>query len=452
MIWDPIFGILYLIHLYDSLHSGKFENTKFIGFQARKGMAPQGIREIGFLELFSIKIVFGKDKLGSGRCEPVGQIQAEGRVGLALACVVEQEEEQRIFMQVGRGMEAGVVVIHRSISQKYTVGEKGKELARVHSKLPNPMHKDVKYGKNDGDNVELKKWGKIPKFNFEVKNHIEILENLGLVDFDVSATLSGNGYYVLKGDLALLNQAILQYAIDFMSKRGYTYVEPPLMIRKEILFAALDQGEFDNSIYSIEGEDLCMIGTSEHPILGLHTRDIIDEKDLPKKYFSYTMCFRKEIGSHGINEKGLWRTHQFNKVEQFIFCEPDKSWEMFDELLKNKEDFFQSLEIPYRLVSSCTGDLSVWKAKMIDLEAYRPTTKDYGELTSLSNCLSYQAQSLGIKVRRKDGSKELVHTLNNTCVATSRALVAIVENYQQKDGSIKVPKVLVKYLGKKVIK
>jgi seryl-tRNA synthetase len=330
--------------------------------------------------------------------------------------------------------------------------EKEKELARVHSKLPNPMHKDVEYGKNDEDNVELKKWGKIPKFDFEIKNHIEILENLGLVDFDISATLSGNGYYVLKGDLALLNQAILQYAIDFMNKRGYTYVEPPLMIRKDILFAALDQGEFDNSIYAIEGEDLCMIGTSEHPILGLHTRDIIDEGDLPKKYFSYTMCFRKEIGSHGINEKGLWRTHQFNKVEQFIFCEPDKSWEMFDELLKNKEDFFQSLEIPYRLVSSCTGDLSVWKAKMIDLEAWRPTTKDYGELTSLSNCLSYQAQSLGIKLRRKDGTKELVHTLNNTCVATSRALVAIVENFQQKDGSIKVPKVLVKYLGKKVIK
>ncbi|MAG78308.1 serine--tRNA ligase [archaeon] len=329
--------------------------------------------------------------------------------------------------------------------------EKKKKLGLIHSKLPNPVHDKVKFGKSDKDNVELKKWGKIPKFNFEVKNHIELLENLGLVDFDVSATISGNGFYVLKGDLALLNQALLQYAIDFMSKRKYVYIEPPLMIRKDILFAALDQGEFDNSIYSIENDDLCMIGTSEHPILGMHTKEIFNEGDLPKKYFSYTMCFRKEIGSHGINEKGLWRTHQFNKVEQFIFCDPLKSWEMFDELLKNTEDFFQSLEIPYRLVDSCTGDLSVWKARMIDLEAYRPTTKEYGELTSLSNCLSFQAQSLGIKVRNgKD--KELVHTLNNTCVATSRALVAIVENYQQKDGSIKVPKKLVKYLGKKVIK
>jgi seryl-tRNA synthetase len=329
--------------------------------------------------------------------------------------------------------------------------ERKKKLSLVHSKLPNPIHKKVKYGKSDKDNVEIKKWGKIPKFSFDVKNHIELLENLGLVDFDVAATISGNGFYVLKGDLALLNQALIQYAIDFMSKRKYVYIEPPLMIRKEILFAALNQDEFDNSIYSIDGEDLCMIGTSEHPILGLHTKSIFDEKDLPKKYFSYTMCFRKEIGSHGINEKGLWRTHQFNKVEQFIFCDSSKSWEMFDELLKNTEEFFQSLELPYRLVDSCTGDLSVWKARMIDLEAYRPTTKDYGELTSLSNCLSFQAQSLGIKVR-KGKDKELVHTLNNTCVATSRALVAIVENYQQKDGSIKVPKKLVKYLGKKVLK
>ena len=323
------------------------------------------------------------------------------------------------------------------------------KLKKIHVKLPNPLHESVTYGKGDEDNVELKKWGKKRKFGFKPKNHIEILENLGLVDFEVSATISGNGFYVLKGDLALLNKALLNYAIDFMGKRGYTYVEPPLMIRKEILFAALDQGEFDNSIYSIEGEDLCMIGTSEHPILGLHTKEIFNEGVLPKKYFAYTMCFRKEIGAHGINEKGLWRTHQFNKVEQFIFCDPKESWKMFDELLKNKEDFFKSLEIPYKLMDSCTGDLSVWKARMIDLEAWRPTTENYGELTSLSNCLSYQAQSLGIKVRRKDGSKELVHTLNNTCVATSRALVAIVENFQQKDGSVKIPKVLVPYMNGK---
>ncbi|MFH1972354.1 MAG: serine--tRNA ligase [archaeon] len=337
-------------------------------------------------------------------------------------------------------------------SKELEYGEKEKELREIHSKLPNPLHEDVPYGKGEEDNKEIKKWGKIIKFDFKPKNHIEILEKLGIVDFEASAKISGNGFYVLKGDLALLNQALITYAIDFMKKRGYIYIEPPLMIKKEILFAALDQGAFDQTIYQVEGEELCLIGTSEHPILGLHARDIIMEEDLPKKYFSYTMCFRKEIGSHGINEKGLWRTHQFNKVEQFIFCKPNESWKMFDELLKNTEEFFQSLEIPYRLVDACTGDLAVWKARMIDLEAWRPTTEDYGELTSLSNCLAFQAQSLGIKLRNKNGEKELVHTLNNTAVATSRALVAIIENYQQEDGSIKVPKVLVPYFGKKIIK
>lgn len=366
----------------------------------------------------------------------------------------EYSQKVNKLRKEGKGVEEvlkKVKTIPDKIRKKEVVlGDKKRELAVVHSKLPNPLHEDVKYGKDDRDNVELKRWGKIKKFSFEIKNHIEILENLSLVDFDASATISGNGFYVMKGDLALLNQALIRYAVDFMSRRGFTYIEPPLMIRKDVLFAALDQGEFDNTIYTIEGEDLCLIGTSEHPVLGLHTKEIFIEKDLPKKYFAYTMCFRKEIGSHGINEKGLWRTHQFNKVEQFVFCDPEKSWEVFDELLKNTEEFFQSLEIPYRLVDSCTGDLSVWKARMIDLEAYRPTTKDYGELTSLSNCLSFQSQALGIKVR-KGNEKELVHTLNNTCVATSRALVAIVENYQQKDGSIKIPKVLVPYFGKEVI-
>ena len=227
-----------------------------------------------------------------------------------------------------------------------------------------------------------------------------------------------------------------------MHKKGYHYLEPPLMVRKEILGAAIDVGEWSDTIYSVADEDLALIGTSEHAILGYHNKDVFDAKDLPKKYFSYSMCFRKEIGAHGINEKGLWRTHQFNKVEQFIFCKPDESEKLFDELLQNSEDLLKQLKLPYRVLEICSGDLSAWKHKSYDIEVYRPTTKDYGEIVSLSNCTDYQARKLGIKFVNQENKREIVHTLNNTALATSRIMVAILENYQTKKGTVKIPKVL----------
>lgn len=315
--------------------------------------------------------------------------------------------------------------------------------------LPNLIHEKVPYGESDTDNVEIKKWGKIKKFDFPVKTHVEILENLDAVDFDASGRVAGNGFYYLKGDFALLNQALIQFVIDHMQKKKYTYIEPPLMLKKELLFKSIDAKSFEQSVYSIEGEDTALIGTSEFSMLTMYSDKIID---LPKKYFSYSMCFRKEVGAHGINEKGLWRTHQFNKVEQFILCKPEDSWKFYDELLKNTEDVFQALELPYRVLEICTGDLAVWKARSADIEVWRPTTGAYGEVASLSNCTDYQARSLNVRFEEK-GERKVVHTLNNTAVATSRALVAIVEHYQQKDGSIVIPTVLQKYMGgKKVIK
>lgn len=315
--------------------------------------------------------------------------------------------------------------------------------------LPNLIHEKVPYGESDKDNVEIKKWGKIKKFDFPVKTHVEILENLDAVDFDASGRVAGNGFYYLKGDFALLNQALIQFVIDHMQKKKYTYIEPPLMLKKELLFKSIDAKSFEQSVYSIEGEDTALIGTSEYSLLAMYADKIID---LPKKYFSYSMCFRKEVGAHGINEKGLWRTHQFNKVEQFIFCKPEDSWKFYDELLKNTEDVFQALELPYRVLEICTGDLAVWKARSADIEVWRPTTGAYGEVASLSNCTDYQARSLNVRYEEK-GERKVVYTLNNTAVATSRALVAIVEHYQQKDGSIVIPPVLQKYMGgKKVIK
>lgn len=320
-------------------------------------------------------------------------------------------------------------------------------------RIPNLMHESVPSGKDDSENSTIKEWGEKKTFSFPIKNHVELLEELGLADFEKAANLSGNGFYVLKGDLALLNQALIRFAIEFMQKKGYTYVEPPLMIRKHVLDAAMDTDEFASTIYQVKNEDLNLIGTSEHALLGLHENEAIPEDELPKKYFAYSMCFRKEIGSHGINEKGLWRTHQFNKIEQFIFCKPEESYELYDELLNNTEQLFQALKLPYRVVEICSGDLANWKAKSCDLEVWRPTTKEYGEVTSLSNCTDFQARGLGMKVVRKNNDREVLHTLNNTAIATSRAMVAILENYQNKDGSITIPKVLQPYMfGKIVIK
>ena len=311
--------------------------------------------------------------------------------------------------------------------------------------IGNIMWDKVPKGKNDFENVEIKKHGSIPKFNFKIKNHVELAEAWDLADFDASGTTSGNGFYFLKGELALLNQALIMFALDFMHKKKYLYIEPPLMLRKEVLAAAVDTNELAQSIYSIDGENLALIGTSEHALLGIHANQTFDEKDLPKKYFSYSMCFRKEIGAHGINEKGLWRTHQFNKVEQFIFCKPEESGMYYDELLKNTEEIMKKLELPFRVIEICAGDMALWKYRSADVEVWRPTTESYGETMSLSNCTDFQARKLGIKVAAKDGRK-VVHTLNNTALATSRIMVAIMENFQTKNGTIKVPKVLQPYM------
>ncbi len=313
-------------------------------------------------------------------------------------------------------------------------------------KIPNIIHKSVPIGKDATENKELYVKGKVPKFNFKIKTHVELIEGLGIGDFDTSSKVSGKGFYYLKDDLALLNQALIRFAIEFMKKKKYKYIETPLMLNEKSIYASMDKKAIENSVYSIKDEDLNLIGTSEQSLLAMHSEQTVLESELPKKYFSYSMCFRREIGAHGINEKGLWRTHQFNKIEQFIFCKPEDSYEYYDELLKNSEEIVQKLKLPYRVLEICSGDLADWKAKSADIEVFRPTLDEYGEIVSLSNCTDYQARKLNIKLLRKDGSKEVLHTLNNTALATSRIMVAILENYQRKDGSIKIPAVLQKYM------
>jgi len=327
------------------------------------------------------------------------------------------------------------------------------EIKEILAKIPNIMHKSVPLGKDATENKVNKKFGKIPKFKFSVKNNVELGESLGLMDFESSAKTSGKGFYYLKGDLALLNQALIKFTVDFMAKKKYMYIEPPLMVTQRVAAAAGDLNAFKMALYKIEDEDAYLIPTAEHAILGMLSDTTTPQEKLPLKFFGYSICFRKEIGSHGINEKGLWRTHQFNKVEQFIFCHPKDSWKYYEELRKNSEEIYQKLKIPYRLLECCSGDLGDWKAKSEDIEAYRPTTKDYGEVGSLSNCTDFQARDLNIKGADKKGEKFILHTLNNTAIATSRAIVVIMENYQQKTGEIKIPLVLQKYMnGKKIIK
>ncbi len=319
--------------------------------------------------------------------------------------------------------------------------------------IPNIIHKDVPIGRFDSDNVIRETIGKQKTFSFEIKNHAELGEELGVLDFDSSRDISGTGFYVLKGDLALLNQALINYARDFMIKKGYLYIEPPLMIRENVLKGVYSKAEIDAMSYKVEGEDLFLIATSEHPLIGMYIGKMLNHKQLPLRLTAYSMCFRKEIGSHGIDEKGIYRTHQFNKQEMVIICHPDDSWKFYDELLNLSKELFKGLGIPIIVKESCSGDLSDLKARGADIEAWSPRQNKYFEVTSVTNMTDAQARRLGIKFVDKDNEKKYVHTLNNTAIATSRALVAIMENYQQKDGSIRIPDALVPYMnGRKFIR
>ncbi|MBM3230470.1 serine--tRNA ligase [Candidatus Pacearchaeota archaeon] len=318
--------------------------------------------------------------------------------------------------------------------------------------LPNTLHKSVPMGKTDKDNKEIKKIGKPKKQKYEIKNHAELLESLAQADFGASAQTSGNGFYYLQGEIALLNQALIRYAIDHMVKAGFTYVETPLMLRKEVIGKVADLNDMKMQIYKMQDEDLYLIGTSEHSLIGRYIDTILPEKTLPFKHTSYSMCFRKEIGSHGIDQKGLYRTHQFNKVEMIVICKPQESMKYFEQLKKITIDIFKGLGIPIRVLAICSGDLGDLKHIQVDIEAWSARKQEYFEVGSCSNLTDAQARKLKIRVDPGTGEKYVPHTLNNTAMATSRALVAILENYQQKDGSIKIPTVLHKYMyGRKVI-
>jgi len=310
-------------------------------------------------------------------------------------------------------------------------------------KLPNILHESVPYGKDENDNVVVRTCGKPPKFDFKPKNHMEIALDLGLIDAERAAKIAGAGFYYLKKELVLLDLAIQRFAIDYLMKKGYTLIEPPFMIRREPYEGVTDLSDFELVTYKVEDEDLYLIATSEHPMAAMFMDEILNKQDLPIKLVGVSPCFRKEIGTHGKYTKGLFRMHQFNKVEQFIFCLPEQSWQMHEELQKNCEELYQALGLHYRVVNVCTGDIGTIAAKKYDTEVWMTDGK-FREIGSNSNCTDYQARRLNIRFRKKEGQAPVgfIHTLNNTALATSRTMIAILEQFQQKDGSVIIPKVL----------
>lgn len=315
-------------------------------------------------------------------------------------------------------------------------------------RLPNLLHESVPAGKEDEDNVVVRTWGKTPSFDFKPKNHLEILQDLGLIDSERAAKVAGHGFFYLKDKLALLDYALIKFTIDFMIKRGYVLIEPPFLLKRKPYEGVVDLDDFENVMYKVENEDLYLIATAEHSMAAMFMNEVLDKKDLPIKLVGVSPCFRKEIGSHGKYTKGLFRMHQFNKVEQFIFCLPDQSWKLFEEMQKNAEELYKQLGLPFRVMNVCTGDIGSIAAKKYDTDVWMSDGK-YREIGSNSNCTDYQARRLNIKYREGEGlpPKGYVHTVNNTAIATSRTMLAILEVYQQKDGSVKIPKVLVPYMN-----
>ena len=324
--------------------------------------------------------------------------------------------------------------------------EYAEEIKSRMMKIPNIMHESVPIGEDDSKNVEIEKFGEPVVPDYEIPYHGEIMEALGGLDLDSARRVAGNGFYYLVGDLARLHSAVLTYARDFMINKGFTYCIPPYMIRSDVVTGVMSFEEMDAMMYKIEGEDLYLIGTSEHSMIGRFKGQIVKEDELPIKMTSYSPCFRKEIGSHGLEERGLYRVHQFEKQEMIVLCKPEDSKAMYDKMWKLSVDLFRSWNVPVRQLDCCSGDLADLKVKSCDIEAWSPRQKKYFEVCSCSNLGDAQARRLGIRAKGKDGNY-LVHTLNNTVVATPRGLIAVLENNYNEDGSVTIPEVLRPYMG-----
>jgi seryl-tRNA synthetase len=392
---------------------------------------------------FPIKELIALDKR---RRELISEIQGinHNKNILAHSIAAKKKTKEKIAQE----LEEMNVIRNKIVSldvEKSTVDSKFRHLIML---LPNIIHESVPFGYDETDNLVVKQQGTIKKFDFKPKDHVDIATNLDLIDIERAAKVSGARFYFLKNELVMMNQALIHFALEFLLEKCYTTTQPPYMIRKEAMEGAIILGDFEDVIYKVEGEDLYMLGTSEHALASMHMNEILDGKKLPIKYAGISPCFRKEAGAHGKDMKGIFRVHQFEKVEQFIYSRPELAWKEHEDMLTVTQEFYEKLGIPYRVVLLCSAELGKVSAKTYDIEAWMPSQNAYREIGSCSNCSDYQARRLGIRFRDKTNEEtRLVHTLNSTLVATERTLVTILENYQTSKGTVEVPDVLQKYMG-----
>jgi seryl-tRNA synthetase len=360
-----------------------------------------------------------------------------------IAIAKKKGKEANNQMAKAKGVDAEITTLEKQVA----VAEE-----KVHGllmRLPNLLHESVPFGKDENDNVETRKWGATPKFTFQIKDHMDLGLKLDIFDVERAGKIAGARFFFLKNEAVLLDMALTSFAIEEMMKKGYTPMEPPFLMRRKPYEGVTALGDFEEVLYKVEEEDLYLIATSEHPMAAMFMDEVLMTEDLPLKLCGYSTNFRKEAGAHGKDTRGVFRTHQFNKVEQFVFCKPEDSWKLHEELIHNGEKLVQKLGLAYRVVNVCTGDIGTVAAKKYDIEAWMPAQNAYREIISCSNCTDYQSRRLNIKYRGKEGEapKGFVHTLNSTAIATGRTIVALIENYQQEDGSVIVPEILRKYMG-----
>jgi seryl-tRNA synthetase len=373
-----------------------------------------------------------------------------------------RKKRNDISLEIGNKKKAGedaapLLEMMKKISQELenlenTQNKIELDYSKLALTIPNFIHESVPIGQDETANKEIRKWGEVSQPDFKIKDHVDFSTSLDLVDLERAAKVAGARFYFLKNELVRLNHALIQYALDFLSEKNYTLVQPPYMINRKSMQGAIIAEDFENVIYKVEDEDLYLIGTSEHAVAAMHSDEILDGTKLPIRYAGVSPCFRKEAGAHGKDQKGIFRVHQFEKIEQFVFCRPEDSWNEHEKMLETAEEFYQKLGIPYKVMLLSSGDMGKISAKTYDIEAWMGGQNAYREIVSCSNCLEYQARRLKIRFRDKTNEQtQYLHTLNSTLVATSRTLVAIMENFQTKDGHLTVPQVLQKYLGKNKI-
>ncbi len=412
------------------------ENPEFVRTNLQKRGDPENLRMLDELVEHDQRWRENLTRLNELRHE-------RRRITADVAALKKKGKDANNGIQKGRAIDTEITALEKQVA------EKEQEVRHCLMRLPNLLHESVPTGKDENDNVQTKSWGKLPKFAFPPKGHIEIGLGLDIIDIERAGKIAGARFFYLKREGVLLDLALRSFALREMLRKGYMPIEPPFLMRREPYEGVVALSDFEDVLYKVENEDLYLIATSEHPMAAMFMNETLKAENLPLKMAGISTNFRKEAGAHGKDTRGIFRTHQFNKIEQFVFCKPEDSWKIHEQLLCNAEELVQKLGLPYRVVNVCTGDIGTVAAKKYDIEAWMPAQNAYREIVSCSNCTDYQARRLKIKYREKEGEppKGFVHTLNSTAIATGRTIVAILENYQQEDGSVIVPEALREYMG-----